>query len=120
MPFPQVVILHGWSDNSDSFKPLAKWLKKNGHDTYNLMLGDYVSLRDDVQIEDVAKRMDEVVREKQRSGELQRKFDLIVHKHGRLAGPAMDRNALRGSGAKVPGAQSPHAGSGQFRFEAGA
>lgn len=84
MPYLQVVILHGWSDNSDSFKPLAQWLKENGHNTYSLMLGDYISLRDDVRIEDVAKRMEEVVVEKQRQGVLQRKFDLIVHSTGGL------------------------------------
>jgi pimeloyl-ACP methyl ester carboxylesterase len=80
----QVVILHGWSDNSDSFKPLARWLKLNGHDAVPLMLGDYISLRDDVKIDDVAKRMEEVVREKTARGELKRKFDLIVHSTGGL------------------------------------
>ena len=53
----QVAILHGWSDDSDSFKPLAKFLKKNGYRTVPLFLGDYISLRDDVKIDDVAKRM---------------------------------------------------------------
>ena len=60
----QVVVLHGWSDNSESFKPLITYLKRNGFNVTSLFLGDYTSLRDDVRIEDVAKRMEEVIREK--------------------------------------------------------
>jgi len=60
----QVAILHGWSDNSESFRPLAKYLKDKGYKTIPIFLGDYISLRDDVNIDDVAKRMEEVVLEK--------------------------------------------------------
>jgi len=83
----QVVILHGWSDSSDSFKPLVKFLKGNGFDPYPLFLSDYISLRNDVKIDDVAKRMQEVVRAAQaRSGQgkLAAKFDMIVHSTGGL------------------------------------
>ncbi|UCH47169.1 MAG: hypothetical protein JSU95_13865 [Betaproteobacteria bacterium] len=83
----QVVILHGWSDNSDSFKPLAAFLKQNGFAPYPIYLGDYISLRDDVQIGDVAKRMEEVIKAAQsRSGQnrLAAKFDMIVHSTGGL------------------------------------
>jgi pimeloyl-ACP methyl ester carboxylesterase len=85
----QVAILHGWSDNSESFKPLAKFLKQNGFQTVSLFLGDYVSLRDDVKIDDVIKRMEEVVREKQSrpvgaNDRLDKSFDLIVHSTGGL------------------------------------
>ena len=47
----QVVILHGWSDDSESFEPLAKFLKQNGYKTVPLFLGDYISLRDEVKID---------------------------------------------------------------------
>ncbi|MDJ0879463.1 MAG: hypothetical protein QNI86_12670 [Halieaceae bacterium] len=85
----QVAILHGWSDKSDSFKPLARFLKQNGFQTVFLFLGDYVSLRDDVNIDDVVKRMEEVVREKQArpagaNDRLDKSFDLIVHSTGGL------------------------------------
>ena len=35
-----VVIVHGWSDTSDSFKPLANFLEKSGFKTTLLWLGD--------------------------------------------------------------------------------
>ncbi|MEQ9450520.1 MAG: hypothetical protein RJQ07_02950 [Pseudomonadales bacterium] len=85
----QVVVLHGWSDNSKSFKPLIAFLKKNGLRVTPLFLGDYQSLRDDVQIEDVAQRLEQVVREKMARppgarDRLDRTFDLIVHSTGGL------------------------------------
>lgn len=85
----QVAILHGWSDNSDSFIPLASFLKQNGYKTVPIFLGDYISLRDDVNIDDVAKRMEEVVREKMARpanarDRLEKNFDLVVHSTGGL------------------------------------
>ena len=52
----QVVILHGWSDDSKSFKPLTKFLKREGFAPFPIFLGDYISLRNDVRIDDVAAR----------------------------------------------------------------
>ncbi len=85
----QVVVLHGWSDDSESFRPLISFLKRNEYDVTPLFLGDYISLRDDVRIEDVARRMEEVVREKMARpasarDRLNRTFDLIVHSTGGL------------------------------------
>ena len=36
----QVVILHGWSDTSDSFAPLANFLKARGFQILDLFLAD--------------------------------------------------------------------------------
>lgn len=85
----QVVVLHGWSDSSESFQPLISFLKRNGFDVVPLFLGDYVSLRDEVRIEDVARRMDEVIREKMARpagarDRLAGSFDLVVHSTGGL------------------------------------
>jgi hypothetical protein len=48
----QAVVLHGWSDDSESFEPLIAFLKRNGYAVIPLFLGDYISLRDEVRIED--------------------------------------------------------------------
>lgn len=80
----QVLIVHGWSDKSSSFKPLSKFLKKNGYDTVSLWLSDYISLDNDVRIEDVAKRMEAVINQRLKSGELKKPFDIIVHSTGGL------------------------------------
>jgi len=80
----QVLIIHGWSDTSSSFKPLVKFLRKNGYQAITLWLGDYRSLDDDVRVEDVGKRLEQVIREKMTSGELTAPFDIIVHSTGGL------------------------------------
>lgn len=80
----QVVILHGWSDKSSSFKPLAEFLQANGYDAIPIWLGDYKSLDDDVRIEDVGKRMESVLRQLIDEGPLEPPFDLIVHSTGGL------------------------------------
>jgi len=80
----QVLIIHGWSDTSKSFKRLTGFLQDNGYKAVTLWLGDYISLDDDVRIEDVGKRLEEVIREKLASGELVAPFDIIVHSTGGL------------------------------------
>lgn len=102
-----VAILHGWSDDSDSFKPLARFLTDNGYQAVPIWLGDYISMEDDVAIEDVARRMEEVVLQMQADGTLPAAFDLIVHStgglvarewlstyHGDLAAPSSVRRLL--------------------------
>ncbi len=80
----QVVIVHGWSDTSDSFHPLAEFLEDHGFNTVPLWLADYISLEDDVKVEDAAKRLEQVVRDKMATEGLSEPFDLIVHSTGGL------------------------------------
>ena len=84
MPNRDVLIVHGWSDTSKSFSPLVNFLRNAGFNAMGLWLGDYISLDDDVKIEDVAKRMEVLVREKLASGQLKAPFDMIVHSTGGL------------------------------------
>ena len=79
-----VLIVHGWSDTSKSFSPLADFLKGSGFNAVGLWLGDYISLDDDVKIEDVAKRMEALVQNKLQKGEIKAPFDMIVHSTGGL------------------------------------
>jgi len=80
----QVVIIHGWSDTSKSFGPLVQFLQNKGYKAVVLWLGDYISLDDDVKIEDVAKRLNTLVQDKITKGELTKPFDMIVHSTGGL------------------------------------
>ena len=84
----QVLIVHGWSDSSDSFAPLARFLASNGFETRTLWLGDYISMEDDVRVQDVAVRMGEVIDQRIASGDLQPRFDMIVHSTGALVARA--------------------------------
>lgn len=50
-----VVLIHGWSDSSESFEPLARGLAKaTERPVQNLWLGDYISLDDDVTLADIS------------------------------------------------------------------
>ena len=54
-----IVILHGWSDVSVSFEPLAKLLraKLNGRDISIIHLADYISMEDEVRFDDIVSAM---------------------------------------------------------------
>lgn len=98
----KLAILHGWSDTSDSFHKLKDWLAAQGRPAGDIWLGDYISMDDDVRVEDVAKRMETVVRELIAGGKLAPEFDLIVHSTGALvAREWISRFYPGGAGAPV-------------------
>jgi len=80
----QVILIHGWSADSRSMRSIAALLDANGFETVDLFLGDYQSTDDDVRISDVALRLDEVIAERQASGELNASFHVIIHSTGAL------------------------------------
>ena len=85
----QVLILHGWSDTSESFAELSSFLKRSGFRAVPIFLGDYISLRNDVTIDDVAKRMEEVISARlalpaSSPKHLGKRFHLVVHSTGGL------------------------------------
>lgn len=79
-----ILILHGWSDSSESFDSLAEFLRNHGFKVDELYLGDYMSLEDDVTIADVSTRMSEVINERWAAKTLTKPFDMIVHSTGGL------------------------------------
>ncbi len=80
----QIAIIHGWSDTSKSFRDLRDFLVSRGYEVAQIWLGDYVSMDDDVRIEDVGKRMQSVLSAAIAAGDLTEPFDLIVHSTGGL------------------------------------
>lgn len=80
----QVLIIHGWSDTSKSFKSLANFLEVNNYVATELWLGDYISMDDDVRIADVGKRMGQVIDDMIAKDSLSKSFDVIVHSTGGL------------------------------------
>ncbi len=60
MPERPIVILHGWSDTSESFEPLARLLqeKLQGQNVTIISLADYISMEDEVRFDDVASAME--------------------------------------------------------------
>ena len=98
----QVLIVHGWSDTSASFHALARFLTAHGFATQMLWLGDYISMDDDVRVQDVAIRMAEVIDERIKSSVLQPGFDMIVHSTGGLVARAWLTTRYRGAPDKCP------------------
>src|ERR1700722_755289 len=80
----QVAIVHGWSATSESVLRLRDFLPGHGYPRTQNWLGDYVSMDDDVRVEDVGKRMESVIRAAIVANQLTVPFDLIVHSTGGL------------------------------------
>lgn len=80
----QVLIIHGWSDTSKSFRSLAGFLEAYNYQATELWLGDYISMDDDVRVADVGKRMGLVFDDLIHQGNLAKSFDVIVHSTGGL------------------------------------
>lgn len=78
------IILHGWSDSSESFQGLAEWLEKeHGLPAINVFLGDYLSMNDEVTLFDLGYAFDRAL---QKTGISQdhHSFNVIVHSTGGL------------------------------------
>ncbi|MYF89403.1 MAG: hypothetical protein F4186_08665, partial [Boseongicola sp. SB0676_bin_33] len=80
-----IVILHGWSDISSSFAPLARLLraKLGGREIAIVHLADYITMEDEVRFDDLVSAMERAWRDNDlptgRGG-----VDAIVHSTGAL------------------------------------
>lgn len=98
----QVLIVHGWNDSSKSFRALARFLNRRGYEAKLLWLGDYISRDDDLRVEDVARRMGEVIDERMADGRLDKSFDMVVHSTGGLVARAWLTTRYRGCADQCP------------------
>ncbi len=79
-----IVIIHGWSDKSNSFRPLAKRLRKSlGRPVLTINLADYESLDDEVTFDDLVAAMTKEW-EKKNLPTTPRSVDVILHSTGGL------------------------------------
>jgi len=78
-----VVILHGWSDSSASFQPLAAWLRGHDFDVTPISLGDYLSMNDEITLKDLGFAFVRALKDKQ-VPQTPHAFDVIVHSTGGL------------------------------------
>jgi len=83
MPTLPVIILHGWSDTSTSFQPLADWLKGQGFNVVPIFLGDYLSMNDEITLYDLGFAFRRALNIHQIPQD-RHSFDLIVHSTGGL------------------------------------
>jgi len=79
-----IVILHGWSDSSKSFKNLGKFIHANElGPVADIYLGDYVSMDDEVTYDDIKHAMQQAWVDKALPTS-PRSVDVVVHSTGGL------------------------------------
>jgi len=83
-----ILILHGWSDNYESFLELKRWLCAQGRQVRDVFLGNYESMEDHVTYDDLADGLQTRFEEMATKGELPPlkpfSLDVIVHSTGGL------------------------------------
>ncbi len=82
-PTKPLIILHGWSDTSTSFRALANWLEARGFNVTDIWLGDYLSLNDEITLPDLGFALRRAL-EKEGIAQTRHSFDLLVHSTGGL------------------------------------
>jgi pimeloyl-ACP methyl ester carboxylesterase len=78
-----LLILHGWSADSKSLEPLSAFLKKSGFNVVDIWLADYLSMNDEITIQDLGQAMGKAL-EKNNITVKPKSFDVIVHSTGGL------------------------------------
>lgn len=79
-----IVVIHGWSDRSESFENLASVIsERSSRPVSQLWLGDYISLDDDVKISDITAAMQRAWKAA-RLPSTANSNDVIVHSTGGL------------------------------------
>jgi lipase (class 2) len=85
MPNP-ILIIHGWSDNYESFKPLKGWFNANGYKAEEVLLGNYESMEDHVTFDDLAVgfqvQLDALVKAGRLPALRPHALDVVVHSTG--------------------------------------
>lgn len=78
-----LLILHGWSGTPQSLRPLSSFLKRHGFTVVDIWLADYLSMNDEITIQDLGQAMGRALKSK-RIPEKRHSFDVIVHSTGGL------------------------------------
>lgn len=79
-----IVIIHGWSDDSSSFKNLAKYIQNElGAQVNSINLADWISMNDDVTYADIAEAMN-MAWNAHGLSTTAREVNVIVHSTGAL------------------------------------
>jgi pimeloyl-ACP methyl ester carboxylesterase len=79
-----VLILHGWSDTSGSFRPLARFLREQGEDVREVFLADYLSMQDEITLQDLGFAMLRALRDGEGLSLDRHSFNVVVHSTGGL------------------------------------
>lgn len=100
-PKKPVVILHGYSDKSQSFQPLASFLKQNGFQVIDIWLADYLSMNDEITIYDLGQAMGTALTAKG-IDQSPKSFSVVAHSTGALVTRAYLYRYFYGQPEKCP------------------
>ncbi len=78
-----LLILHGWSGKPGDLGQLSNVLKKSGFKVLDIWLADYLSMNDEITIQDLGQAMGKAL-EKNKIPVKPKSFDVIVHSTGGL------------------------------------
>src|SRR5262245_1498846 len=95
-----VIILHGWSDTSNSFRNLAGWLQQNGFKVVDIYLGDYLSMNDEITLPDLGAAFGRALTA-HNIPQTRFSFDVIVHSTGGLVIREYLRQVCRGDASRT-------------------
>jgi len=80
-----LLIIHGYSDKGDSFRPIAEALEKRHIQVEDINIATWISLSNDVTVKDVGEALERALHDPALNGKLADKpFDAIVHSTGML------------------------------------
>lgn len=96
-----VIILHGWSDDYESFIPLGQWLTANGFQVVDIYLGNYLSMNDELTLYDLGLAFVRALNAK-KIPQKPKSFDVIVHSTGGLVVREYLRQVCNGNPANAP------------------
>src|SRR5690606_7643532 len=82
-PNRPLVILHGWDDNSYSFRKLTRLLQQQGWEPLTIKLADYITMDDEVTFMDLAYAMEKAWLSKKLPNSAG-SVDVIAHSTGAL------------------------------------
>lgn len=80
-----LLIIHGYSDKGDSFRPIAEALQTRGFNVEDINIATWISLSNEVTVKDVGEALERALHDPALNGKLADKpFDAIVHSTGML------------------------------------
>ena len=80
-----LLIIHGYSDKGDSFRPIAQALQDRNFNVEDINIATWISLSNEVTVRDVGEALERALHDPALNGKLADKpFDAIVHSTGML------------------------------------
>ncbi|MFZ0770164.1 MAG: hypothetical protein WCA49_21865 [Candidatus Sulfotelmatobacter sp.] len=81
MPKSPIVLLHGYGSSGDAFSTFRDALQKSGRAVTDIYVGNYVTLNNEITVDDIAEGFNHSLRV---NGLFGKQFDAIVHSTGML------------------------------------